>query len=265
MTLSSQIVCISLIVVLGLTLSCTPKYALPKEPKIPVISLSYEGGFGPPIVNKEPSLQILADGTVKLGAPFGQKKRIETKIEGGRLQQILYFLLDKQQLQSFDPEEVSRLIQIEQRQREQVIAVEDAGTTYIHIHVAGEIIELEFNALPEMAQEFPTVMELGRLEAARGHLENLRKEIYVGGREGVVHYLNLANKHLKEENPDIPPLAAENLQNCWQFANNSTYVGFGREERINEETTRITSVTITIAVGESPQIVTNVYTELTNE
>lgn len=258
---SSIVICSSLIVTLGLGLSCTPKYALPTDPKTPVVVLTYDGGYTPPRVNDEPDLEILADGTIILGAPFGLKKRIESKIERQRLQHLLNFLLNEQQLQKFDARKVLDSIQAEQQKQGEIVEVEDAVTTVIRIHANGKTIEVKFYALSDMAQEYPTVRELGQLEAARRQLEDFSAEVYAGGKQGVLRYLNLANKHLKGKYPNVPPLTVGNLQNCWQFANGNTRVSFIREEQLDEKKSRITVASINIPAGQPPQIITDAYTE----
>ena len=249
---SSLVIYNLLIVILGISLS----YALPQDdPKTPVVVLAYEGGFTSPRVNNEPDLQILADGTVILGAPFGQKKRIETKIELQRLQQLLKFLLDEQQFAKFNAQKVQDLVQAEQKKQGRAIAIDDAATTVIRIHADGKTVQARFYGLPMMAQQFPAVTELGQLEAARKHLEKLRAEVYAGGKQGVTHYLNLANQQLKEKYSSVSLLTTEDLRNAWQFSNGNTHVSFARDEQVGGGRSRFTSVTINIPSGENPRVV----------
>ena len=72
-------------------------YALPDDPKAQVIVFNFKGGFTPPRKNNDPTLQILADGTMILGAPFGTLKRLEHKITQGQLQKLLAFMLQEPQ------------------------------------------------------------------------------------------------------------------------------------------------------------------------
>ena len=86
-------------------------------------------------------------------------------------------------------------------------------------------------------------------------MEKLRAEVYAGGKQGVTHYLNLANQQLKEKYSSVSLLTTEDLRNAWQFSNGNTHVSFARDEQVGGGRSRFTSVTINIPSGENPRVV----------
>ena len=229
-------------------------YILPNEPKTPVIVLAYEGGFTPQRVNDEPELQILADGTVILGAPFGQMKRVVTTVETSRLHQMLQFILEDQQFPNFDQDSLQDTVRSEQVRRGQGLTITDAPTTIIRITADDNTYETKVYALSQMSQEYPEVGMLNRLESIRRYLEAYRTEVYAGGEQGIARYVEIANQKLQEQFPNVLPLTKEDIQGIWQFANNDVSVSFVREEQTEDSISVYTSVDIKALSGQTHQV-----------
>ena len=223
-------------------------YALPKDAGAEVIVLQYSGGFTPPRKNNDPDLTIRAGGTVILGAPFGSKKRLETKIPLDQLQELLRFILDEQDFAKFDAEKVQTLI----NKQGKLIAVSDASTTVVRVHAGGKKLEGKYYALSMMARQFPKIKPLAQFSAVQRRLERLRAEIYAGGKKGLAKHLELANKELAAKHAEVPKLIAADLQSAWQFVNGNIYVSFHRTEKLKDEQTRLTSVNINYPANGKP-------------
>jgi len=225
-------------------------YEFPKDASAEVIVLQYAGGFTPPRKNNEPDLTILADGVVILGAPFGSKKRLKTKIPHEQLQELLRFILGEQEFAKFDTKQVQALV----NKQGKLIAVADASTTVVRVHADGMKLEGKYYALNMMARQFPKIKPLAQFSAVQRRLERLRAEIYAGGKKGIAKHLEVANKQLAAKHADIPKLIAADLQSAWQFANGKIYVSFHRTEKLKDERTRLTSVNINYPANGKPKV-----------
>lgn len=235
------------------------RHTLPKDPKAAVIVLEYQGGFTPPRTNNEPALTIQADGTVILGAPFGQRKRIEAKIDQNELQELLRYLLDDQQMAKFDSAKVKDAVRAEQQKKGGLaIAIADASTPYLLVNADGKEYEAKYYALGMMASQYPAVKELARFEAARKRLEQFRSKVAIGGPKVVTKYLAMANEQLKADHPQVPALNDEHLQSAGEFVNGRVYVSFNRQEKLDDGDVRYTSVSINVPANDKPQVRANV-------
>lgn len=229
-------------------------HKLPKQKKAPVIVLEYQGGFTPPRKNNEPSMQILADGTVILGAPFGIKKRIETKINQKEIQSLLQYGLDELKLSKFDAAKVKMAMKAAGKPR---FAIADAPTTVIQINADDKTIEAKFYALGFTARQYPKIKELSRLEAFRKRLEKLRAEINAGGEKGIAKHLKLVNAELKAKYPKVKPLQAKDLQSAWHRANGKVYVNFMRQKDLGNNKRQFVSGVINYVDG-TPKVTVRV-------
>ncbi len=216
----------------------------------------YQGGFTPPRTSNDATMTIRADGTVILGAPFGQLKRIETKIPSQKVQEILHRLLDEFHLDKFDEAKVKRAVARVQMQRGGIAPrIADAPTTIVRIHADGKRSTAQYYAVGMVARQYPTVKELTHLEAARKYLEQVRAEVYLGGPKGVARYVKIANAELAKSTTKAPPLKAADLQSASVFADGRTTVSFQREEKLAPTRRRITSVIINVPQPDAaPQV-----------
>lgn len=234
-------------------------YVLPNDPQAVVIELNYAGGFTPPRKNNDPTMTIRTNGTVTLGAPWGQRKRIETKIEQAELQELLRYLLDEQKLAGFDGNAVRAAVKAEQqKQGGLAFAVADAPTLELKIHADGKQTAASYYALSMDVGRYPAVKELAQLEAARKRLERLRNEIYAGGKKGVAKHLELANKQLKADHPQVPALVDGDLQMAWQLADGKTTTRFSRTEELDSGEVQSTSATVNMTAAGKADVSTNV-------
>ncbi|MEX1096578.1 MAG: hypothetical protein WED34_11060 [Planctomycetales bacterium] len=228
-----------------------PRYELPADPKAPVVVLDYKGGFTPPVKNDEPSLVIRADGTVVLGDKFGMFAPAQGKLAPDELQDLLRFLLVEQKLAQFDDQSVRKAIAAATKPGQPLIAIADAATTELTIHADGKTVTISRYALDFEASQLPTVEPLQQALAAQKRLERLRSEIYAGGNEAVAKYVALANAELKRQQPDFPPLSAEDMQNARRMANGELRLTFQRVEEPVDGRRRFTAAQIVApAVGK---------------
>lgn len=229
-------------------------YELPGEKNAPVLVLDYEGGFTPPRKNNEPALLIQADGTVILGAPFGQKKRVKTQISQEQVQELLRFALAENHLGEFDADAIKK----EMAKGGPQLRIADAPTTVVRIQANGKQHEAKFYALGLKVSQYPQIKALAHLENVRKRLEQLRTEINAGGKAGIAKHLKLANAKMKAEHPDLKPLTVEDLQSAWQRATGETTIHFQRTEKLAEDTTRYISANVQYPVGKDPQVTVRV-------
>lgn len=243
-----------LLFLFGVDIASGQDYTLPSESKTPVIVLAYEGGFTPQRISNEPEMQVLADGSVILGSPYGQVKRVIGSINGERLQQILRYLLSKQRIGGFNVSKIQELVSAEQVKQEQFVTISDAATTTIQVYVEGNSYEAKFYGLSEMAEEYSEVEELNQLEDIRRYLESFRSEVYAGGKQKVTQYLEMANERLKQQYPEVSPLTLDDFQRAWQFNDDRIYVSFFREDIIDTDQIRNIAVSISIPSEKGLQI-----------
>ena len=258
-----------LLVALCFSLTCTmnsvqsadkkqKKHTLPKDPKAAVIVLEYQGGFTAPRTNNEPPLTILADGTVILGAPFGQRKRIEAGISQNQLQELLRFILDEQKMATFNSTRVKKAVRAAQKKRGAAIRIADAATPVLRVQADGKRFEAKYYALSMMALQYPEIKSLARFDAVRKRLERFQGEIYAGGRVGLIKHLALVNKKLETDNPEVPALKAEDLKTASQLTNGRMFVNFFRTEKLGKGVLRHTTAYVTIPADGKTQVNANV-------
>jgi len=82
-----------------------------------------------------------------------------------------------------------------------------------------------------MASQFPSVESLQRLAAVARRLKQEMSWIRVGGKEGVMAELELANRHLHLHYPDAEPLTSDHLESAVSLADGERLVHFARRER----------------------------------
>ncbi|HEY9774925.1 MAG TPA: hypothetical protein V6C81_14270 [Planktothrix sp.] len=140
-------------------------HQLPKDGQTAVIVDSSLGGLRRH-VSQEPLLQVLADGTVKVGDPFGQGIKMEGKLSAQELQALLGYILDQQHFWDIKPDDLCL---------RPGLKVTDATTTKVMVECDGSQYEVSCRALGGV---HTPVAE--RLSAIDTRLRQLRDETIQG-------------------------------------------------------------------------------------
>lgn len=193
------------------TLETGARHQLPDDPRAVVISMDYKGGMLPR-KDHSPVLQILANGTVKIGNPWGQSQEIEGQISTLELQQLLDMAITKNSFFKFDQETVKQAIRAEQQAGGLFFRVADASTTVIRVHADDKDHTAEYYALSMHANRHPKIEELQNLQAIQKRLQQVMSVVKAGGPEATQKYLDQANAELRRQEPQAAPLTIGDLQ-----------------------------------------------------
>ncbi len=223
------------------------KHQLPKNPKDAVVTLDYRGGFTPPRIGNAPSLSILADGSVEIPANFQGQQAYSGKLTADELQVLLRFIIDENKFFEYDAQAVQRKL----RARGPGPIIADASTTTLTVHANGQ------SKTVQLPQGDARIEELQRIGAIRSRLERLRAVIQLGGKDEVERWLKVANQHLKQQQPNAPPLTADHFQSGSQRAPGSYFIQFQRmvpAANNNEADQELTMVNINQQPGAEPRV-----------
>lgn len=183
---------------------------LPNKPDAVVIEFAFKGGFTPPRKNDRPNMIVKADGTVVVNNPFtGATKKIT--ISEKQLQELMRLIVGQHAFFDFDPDKVQQRVQDEARRTGAFLGIADAATTHVTIRTAEKEHEAHFYALSFHAGMFKTIQPLQDLVAIENRLKTLMNLAWVGGEDPLKSFLDRANTNLKEQFPDLTPLAPNDL------------------------------------------------------
>jgi hypothetical protein len=179
-----------------------PAYELPKDPKAPVLTIDYRGGFGPARQSNDPYLAILADGTI-----VAEHVKAGTKLAAAELQDLLKFAIDTHKLMEFDRKAV-------EAQCRGGAYITDQSDTIITIAIKGRRKTVKYNASTWAAQQWPKVKELQALEAVRKRLHRVWCVALLGDAESK-RLLDLANRELNKRHPKAAALTPDDLHRVY--------------------------------------------------
>jgi hypothetical protein len=199
-------------------------HQLPDDPKAILISLDHQSGFTGPRTGQGPTMTISADGTVTIPANYQGQKAFQEKLTRQEVQELLRFVIDKNEFFNFDPQAVQKKKKLASGGLQ--MGIMDAATTVIVVHADGKSKEVRQYALG--LGHGPAVKELQQLVAVKNRLEQVRSTVQLGGEEEVGKWLKLVNKQLKAKYPQVKPLTVEDLQSGAERADGSVYVSFNR-------------------------------------
>ncbi len=226
------------------TLKAESQHELPDDPRAVVISMDYKGGMLPR-KDHSPVLQILANGTVRIGNPWGLSREVEGQISQLELQQLLNMAIAKNSFFKFDQETVKQAIRAEQQAGGLFFRVADASTTVIRIHADGKDHTAEYYALSMHARQHPKIEELQQLLNIQQRLQQVMSVVKAGGVEATQAYLKQANAELKKQAPQAAPLTIDDLQSVNIRANGQKNLRFYRA-KTNESGRVVSYVSVQI-------------------
>lgn len=200
-----------------------PKYQVPDDPQAVVVSLDYRGGFTPPRLKNDPTMSILADGTVLIPANYQGQKAFEGKLTEAQLQKLLGYLVGTCQLIPWDADAVRK--KMARGGPRPIIA--DAATAHLYLHVNGKEENIA-SPIVGISAGPNEVAELRRLNDARARLEQVRSIVQLGGEENLKGWLQKANKQLLAQHPQAAPLTSDDLQSGAERVDGSYYISFNR-------------------------------------
>ncbi len=225
-------------------------HKLPADKKATVVSLDYRGGFTPPRLNASPTLSILADGTVLIPKNYEGQKAFEGKLAPDELQELLDFIVVKNEFFAYDP----KAVQAKLNKGGPRPIVADAATVVIKVSCDDTTKEASQYALGFGSD---TVKEVGQLVAIKNRLERVRSVIQLGGPEKLAKWVDLANKQLKADFPQVKPLSADDLQSGGERVDNSYYVHFSRtvvDAGAKPPTTTVTTAFVNQPAAGEPRV-----------
>jgi len=239
-----------------------PVYRLPKDPKSPVITLDYRGGYTPPKISDKPTMSILADGTVILPKKFAHAKAYKGKLTAEELQDLLHFIIGTNEFFKYDAAEIKRTIDAEKQRITAaggaIMRLADAATVVVRVHADGRTNEASY--YPSGIDE-SKIKPMRQFAAIRKRLQQVSSIVQLGGSEKVAKWLQLANAKLHAQFPDVKPLEAKDLQSGAERADGSIFVHFTRIP-IGADgkpiAGRVTSVTINQRPGQEPKVTVTV-------
>ncbi len=214
------------------TPSKKPVYRLPKDLKATIISLDFRGGYGPPRTNDDPTMSILADGTVLMPANYAHRKTFKGKLTQAELQDLLHFIIGTNQFFRYDSKAVQEKIRAEKQRlraagRGFVGRIVDAATAVIRVTASGKTNEVSYypSGIDERA-----IKELRQRQAIQKRLQQVMSIVQLGGNKEVAKWLKLANRELKAQFPGVKPLQPEHLISGSERTDGSKYVNFSRRK-----------------------------------
>lgn len=192
-----------------------------KRTETNIIVFDLRGGQTPRL-NEEPLLVIKTDHTLILGAPYGKRKRIETRIEEKRLQALLNHILDQQQFLQLDTKQIQQTIdnKLVQQQKKGKFSIRlgfstqlaDASTSFFSVTTDGQEHHKSYYALRHSANKHPEIPSLQQLYAIQQRLMHEMNMAAIGGEKEKNKYLQLLNAKVFAKHPEAPSLNSNNLE-----------------------------------------------------
>ncbi len=210
-------------------------YTLPKDAATPVIVMDHKGGM---IMRKsdEPFLQVMPDGAVIVGDPWGAGRKVEGKITGDELQSLLRYVMEEQkfgEIQAADLRMKGRMV------------VMDAATTTISVQVDGAKQELAGRAVEMVAQQNGENSPAAHFVAVNMKLNDLANVIKLGGTKELAKFLDAANAKLKKDLPDDGQFEAKDLKRADAPAAGGAMAVFGKKVTMPDGKWHLIDVTVT--------------------
>lgn len=239
-----------------LNLQAAPKYKLPEDANEVVLQYDVGGGMMRR-VNDEPLLAIHADGTVKLGSPYGWRKAMQTKISADRVQEILATVLHVHDFENVDADEIKKEIEKEGRH----CRIADAGTVFVRVDVKGHKHSANIYALDDQARLNKHIKPLQDMAAIENYLTGLIHVAYAGGEKKLAQRLAEINRALRKKYSKAPPLTAGDLRYATATAKGELKITFRRVRKL-DLAEQITTATATYPLedsGKKPEIKVGFY------
>lgn len=196
----------------------TQPHALPADASTAIITYDYMGGMIRR-VNPEPVLVIHADGTVRIGDPYGVGKGADAKLTAEDLQSLLHEILDVQQLATIDNDDLKLPGNVR---------VTDGQTVTIAV------------TLPELEKKLSAHgLMVGRNDAAdapkarfmaiRHQLDHLVDIAKLGGSGELTKVLAAINQEIKKNLPNEPQVEAGELAYVRMNPDGSSLASFNKK------------------------------------
>jgi len=225
--------------------------SLPTDPSIAVITLDWSGGDILGLrKNMNPALTIRANGAMTVTDPKGNVADIESTLSAAQVQDLLRFIITDQDFFSINVNDIQNAIAADQRRTGIGYGVADASDTVVHIQTADREQELRFYALGIFANRYPSMKALGQFNTVETKLRRLIEESRAGGKQGIAIALEQANVFLKQQDPLVIPLIAEDYSRTLQFANGRKLMQFQRNAAAGWKLL----VTVEYVPGEEPKV-----------
>ena len=189
-----------------------PACSLPDDPAVAVITLDHVGGLAPPRKTKAPYLSFLADGRVRAVDLSGRGRDAEGHLSLASLRELLAYVIETERFFSAEDETLDELVRRRAREAGAPPAVLDASTTRIDVQTREQHVRRELYALRSVAERFPDLERVQRLDRVARRLENEAAVVLAGGLDRVRSLMEEANRRLQAEHPGALPLAAESLR-----------------------------------------------------
>jgi len=184
-------------------------WTLPQDPDAIVLSLDFQGGYGPRRRNPAPYLEVRADGGLRAPDRTGGKQDLHGKLSPKELQELLEFVVDEERIFDFDSGRV--LAAMREAKGDAFPVIMDAADTVVTVRLEGRRKVVRLNALEYYARVCPKVAELQRFEAVRRRLGAILCVVQLGGDAKAAALLVRVNASLAAKWPDQEPLGTGDL------------------------------------------------------
>ncbi len=202
-----------------------PKYLFSEDTSIPVITLDIGGGFRAPIQDfqREPTLEIYADGRVVGGRNSPVMMIGEAKLSPPELQRLLDFIIEKHNFLETSPENIKQEL-VGYRSM-----LADGPTSTVKVFLKDKNNQLSVYALKLTARQLPNAVGVQNLLEIETQLRQVKVLADAGGKQALQELLDSVNAKLRTQLPDQEPLGVPDVRNVQRKADQSLTASFFRK------------------------------------
>ncbi len=207
-------------------------FRLPRDPSTPVITMAFaDPRFpSPPTVAE---LSIFANGRVTATADPFSRQLVTTRIPEEEWLKLQKTLFAENDLLSLRTDQLQESIEALRRQRRRPPPGPDAAVTLLTVRGEAFAHEIRCHAVGLMANQFPDLSDIQRLDACQQVLQNVVRVVRAGGYDEVNRTLQAVNTRLGREVPGSGPLSTDDLRLVDSMPDGTRYLQFSRLPRVD--------------------------------
>lgn len=228
------------------------EYKLPDDGNEVIFLYDEQNGFTPPRKSQKPVFLLRADGSIEMPSLFGRGNDIKAKISAAEVQEFLHFVVAENRFVQFDASTVQGQIE-ELRKKRQIPQVADLPDSVFELNIPGYSHSVRQEAVG-MPSEYKEVTALQQLLTIRRGVNKLMSETRAGGKEGIKKLLGPVNQKLKEEYPDVAPLAVADFSGAYVRQDGTISATISRPGRSPDGKPNGTYVNAVVQISESSDV-----------
>jgi hypothetical protein len=205
-----------------------PPIELPMDPDTVVLQYDQTGGFGirpPPGFVRTPRLRIFANGKVVVGRANPNLGEATYQLDDRELMQLLKFVVNENQFYKITSDSLKRQIEATGRP----IMIADAPSTELTVELVRGKHEVSGYALMMIANMYPEVEHLKKLDVIRSRLEELRSRACLGDKTQAQRIIKQLNLEFKRQYPGMGAFELTDLVSADYYADERITATFERE------------------------------------